>query len=400
MRLFPYPGMMFGCIFGVAAFLCSAAVQAEVLFNKQAIFPLQEMHVHSSSIVELPNGDLLTVWFHGSGERTADDVVLLGSRMKAGSDTWSPVFPMAETPNTPDCNPVLFLDNNERLWLFWIAVNANRWEQSILKYRYTDNWGGDGAPEWEWQDVLLLKPGEEFAEALSDGLDALDYYEPLWAEYAWPYTRLLKQAAQDQVKRDIGWMTRTALVTLDSGRILLPLYSDGFNVSLIAYSDDEGATWQTSDPIVGLGNIQPSLAVRKNGQIVAYMRDNGPLPKRIQVATSEDDGETWSTAEAMDLPNPGASVAVDMLQDGRWVLVYNDAERGRHNMTISLSDDEGATWSMSRILEADDEAMRYGYPFVIQDEDGILHVTYSSSGPDGATIIHLALHPDWIAGNS
>src|SRR5690554_484526 len=165
MRLFPYASLVFMGMFSVSLPFEHGAAQAEALFRKQAIFPLQEMHVHSSSIVELPNGDLLTVWFHGSGERTADDVALLGSRMKADTDTWSPVFPMADTPNTPDCNPVLFLDNNERLWLFWIAVNANRWEQSILKYRYTDNWDGDGAPDWEWQDVLLLKPGEEFADA-------------------------------------------------------------------------------------------------------------------------------------------------------------------------------------------------------------------------------------------
>jgi hypothetical protein len=28
------------------------------------------------SIIECPNGDLLACWFHGSGERTADDVVI------------------------------------------------------------------------------------------------------------------------------------------------------------------------------------------------------------------------------------------------------------------------------------------------------------------------------------
>ena len=375
------------------------AFTEEVLL-KQYIFPLQDKHVHSSSIVQLPNGDLLAVWFHGSGERTANDVILQGSRLKSGSDSWSPVFLMAETYNTPDCNPVLFLDNNHRLWLYWIAVNANRWEQSILKYRYTDNWAGEGAPEWEWQDVLLLKPGTSFSEAIAEGFDKLQFAEPLWAEYAPRYTRMLIEAAKDPVKRDIGWMTRTALLTLDNGRILMPLYSDGYNVSLVAFSDDHGMSWHCSAPIVGLGNIQPSLAVRSNGQIVAYMRDNGPPPKRIQKATSDDNGETWSVALPTDLPNPGASVVVEVLRNGHWVLVYNDAERGRHNMAVALSEDEGETWSYHRYLEKNESSEQsYGYPFIIEDADNVIHVTYSYRGPDGASITHTQFSPDWIKEN-
>jgi hypothetical protein len=34
------------------------------------IYPYQSEHVHGSSIVSLPNGDLLAAWFQGSGERT------------------------------------------------------------------------------------------------------------------------------------------------------------------------------------------------------------------------------------------------------------------------------------------------------------------------------------------
>ena len=61
----------------------------------------------------------------------------------------------------------------------------------------------------------------------------------------------------------------------------MPLYSDGFSFSLMAITDDWGATWKTSTPLVGFGNIQPSLARKKDGTLVAYMRDNGPPPKRL-----------------------------------------------------------------------------------------------------------------------
>ncbi|MHC4074033.1 MAG: exo-alpha-sialidase, partial [Planctomycetota bacterium] len=52
----------------------SIQVNTQPKIQDNPIFPLQGKHVHSSSIVECPNGDLLACWFHGSGERTADDV--------------------------------------------------------------------------------------------------------------------------------------------------------------------------------------------------------------------------------------------------------------------------------------------------------------------------------------
>ncbi|HSH16529.1 MAG TPA: exo-alpha-sialidase, partial [Verrucomicrobiae bacterium] len=70
--------------------LAGAATAAEAIpaFQSRLIFPAQEQHVHSSSLVELPNGDLLAVWFHGSGERTADDVVIQGARLRSGAIAW------------------------------------------------------------------------------------------------------------------------------------------------------------------------------------------------------------------------------------------------------------------------------------------------------------------------
>lgn len=103
----------------------SLSAAAAPQFAVKPIFPPQEKHVHSSSIVECPNGDLLVAWFHGSGERTANDVVIQGARKKAGAAAWSPVFLMADTQDLPDCNPVLFIDAKERLWLFWVPVVAN-----------------------------------------------------------------------------------------------------------------------------------------------------------------------------------------------------------------------------------------------------------------------------------
>jgi len=365
----------------------------------QFIFPLQGKHVHSSSIVQAANGDLLVCWYHGSGERWADDVLIHGARLKKGASQWSPVFLMADTPDIPDCNPILFIDPQQKLWLFWVAVKANRWEQSILRYKVSEDYERDGAPIWKWQDIIILKPGEKFAQALEKGFKELDVEEGAWAEYAPPYTRMLIEAAKDPVKRQCGWMPRIHPFVLPSGRILLPLYSDGFNLSLIAISDDNGLHWRASSPIVGIGPNQPTIVRKKDGTLVAYMRDDGDSPNRVLMATSKDDGETWSVARDTDIPNPGSSLEVVMLRDGRWVMVYNDTEDNRHSLAIAMSDDEGKTWKWKRKLEYSPNGERsFSYPSVIQTSDGLLNITYSYTDHGKETIKHSVVNVDWIMG--
>ncbi len=379
------------------ALLLLALLAPATVADTVPIFPPQEKHVHSSSIVECPNGDYLAVWFYGSGERKSNDVRLRGARLKKGETQWGPVFEMADTPDLPDCNPVMYIDADDKLWLIWLVVHTNRWERGILKYRTSTDYMGEGAPNWEWQDIILLKPGEGFGDALKQGFKEIGHPEPMWSEYAGSYTRMLVESASDPVKTDIGWMPRTPVITLKSGRIVLPLYSDGYNVSLMAYSDDKGATWQSSAPVVGLGNIQPAVVERSDGTLKAYMRDNGAMPKRIIEATSTDQGETWSIGTDMEFLNPGSSVSACALQGGRWVLVYNDAEQGRHNLAILLSEDEGKTWPYKKMLESsEDRSESFGYPTIMEGSDGLIHLSYTYKSPEGKTINYSTFSADSI----
>ncbi len=380
-----------------AAILTATVTTAEPLFETKNIFPIIDKHSHGSSIIECPNGDLLACWFHGSGERTADDVLIQGARLKKGAKAWGPVFLMADTPGFPDCNPVLYLDGKQRLWLFWLAVQANRWECGLLKYRRAENYQGDGAPDWSWQDVINLKPGEAFAKALEEGFDAIDYNEGMWGEYALPYHVLMNEAARDPYKRQTGWMPRIHPITLPSGRILLPLYSDGFNVSLVAISDDMGDTWRASLPIVGMGPTQPTLVRKKDGSIIAYLRDTGEGLNRVQASTSKDDGETWTPSVDTDIPNPDSSLQVLPLKDGAWLMIHNDTDDGRHRLAASLSEDEGATWAWKRYLEpSEKEGRSFSYPSVIQTRDGLVHMTYSYVAAGGERIRHCTINTEWV----
>jgi len=128
---------------------------------------------------------------------------------------------MVDTPDFPDCNPVLFIDGKDKLWLFWIVVQANRWERSILKYRTAVDYTADGPPKWQWQDIITLKPGEHFVQSIKEAFDVLITEDVVWAEYALPYHEMVIIASQDPVKRQTGWMTRIHPLVLPSGRILL-----------------------------------------------------------------------------------------------------------------------------------------------------------------------------------
>jgi len=383
---------------GVFSFNLSAQKK---IFDSTFIFPFQEKHVHSSSIIELPNGDLLSCWFEGSGERNANDVQVKGARLKKGSTNWSQPFLMADTPGQPDCNPVLFVDKSKKLWLFWIVVQANQWETSVLKYRTATDYLKNGSPNWSWQDVILLKPGEEFPKTIKSEFSAMKSRGLAWAEYAPQYEKMVYEAAKDKKKRETGWMSRIHPTVLPNGRILLPLYSDGFNLSLVAISDDQGATWKPSKPIVGYGNIQPSIVQKKDASLVAFMRDNGDSPGRVLKSISTDDGYSWTSAKKSNMINPGTSVDVINLKDGNWVMVYNDLEDGRYSVAISLSDDEGETWKWTKHLEKDDSKKgSFSYPSVIQTKNGLIHISYSYRiGENKKTIKHTSLDPNWIKRN-
>lgn len=367
----------------------------QVVIEEMLLFPMQEQHVHGSSIVALPNGDFLAAWFQGSGERTADDVKIMGSRLVKGEKKWSPPFLLADTPHLPDCNPVLFMNDEGKLFLVWIAVQANRWEHSILKFRTSDNYGRPGPPVWNWQDNILLKPDDQFAEEVSARLKELPRLTAGWAEYAPPYDRMIVAASQDPTKRSTGWMTRIKPLILQSGKILLPLYSDGFNLSLVAVSEDQGQSWLPGLPIVGRGPIQPALAQRKNGDIVALMRDSGDAPTRVQKSISKDEGHSWTVAEKTKIPNT-ASVELLTLQSGHWAFLGNDIDDGRYRVSLYLSDDEGESWKWEVYLEDEKKGTGgFSYPSLIQTEDGLLHLTYSYHvDGEGKSIKYISLDPE------
>ncbi len=421
----------------------------QLTIKKSIIFPLQKEHVHGPTVVELPNGDLLSAWFQGSGERWADDVRIMGSRLNSGDTIWCEPFLMADIAGFPDINPILFMDTQQRLWLMWYPVLANQWDSSIPMYRISDNFEQPGAPVWSWQDILFVKPGDKTERGIQPGdrfveevrkqleeyeayfisdllptfpAEQHDYILKRWNKYKDEVDSLasgknmmrsgkLNDGNEEKpailgypLSRRIGWQTKNKAVIM-SDRMIVPLYSDGFNCSLFAITDDLGKSWKYSNPVIGGIGIQPTIAILKDGSLAAYLRDNGPPPQRMQRTNSLDGGISWSIAKDTDIPNPGAGFDMTNLSSGEWVMVYNDLEDGRYDLTVAISDNDGASWKWKKQIEHDDRGIEKGtsshYPAIIQGANGIIHVVYSyhHKDRDGApdkTIMYASFPVSWI----
>jgi predicted neuraminidase len=411
--------MILSAIVTAAPFTIALAQNSEgaAFITSELIFPLEHWHNHASCIVEAPNGDLLVCWFHGSGERTADDVKIEGARLRRGATVWSQRFTLADTPGYPDTNCTMFIDPQGRLWLLWPTILANEWHTALMKYRISSDYVGDGPPRWQTSEVLHVTPGQEFQEAVTKYVDALERSlgggdlgdEPKERMQKW--LQELRVHAQDKLYRRLGWMTRAHPFVLDGTRLIVPLYSDGFSFSLMAFSDDWGQNWHTSTPLVGPGNIQPSIVQRRDGSLFTLMRDNGPAPKRLQESESRDRGESWSSVRDSDLPNPGSGAEITSLRNGHWVLISNDTERGRNSLAVQISEDEGKSWPWKRHLEFEPPepgAGSFHYPSIIQAQDGTLHASYSyhlarpdlpkdiDGDPAAKSIKHAHFNETWI----
>jgi len=389
-RVFPW-------LAGLLLFLNGLAANAgadEPFCERKAIFPANPKHNHASCLAETTPGRLLAVWYSGSGERTADDVVIEGAWRNRGQSQWGPKFLVADTPDYPDCNPALFLAPDRSLWLFWPTILDHRWEGALLKYAKGHPIGEDpGPPRWSRTGVLHITP-QGFAAAMQRAIATLSESER--ARYR-PQLEEIERRSRDELYQRLGWMPRVHAVALPSGRWVLPLYSDTFSASIMLISDDRGETWRTGKPLIGFGNIQPSLVRKNDGVLVAFMRDNGPH-HRIRLSTSPDDGVSWSGVIDSPFPNPGAGIEAIRLANGRWVLVYNDTAQGRHSLAISVSDDEGATWRWTRHLErAAPGQGQFHYPSLIQAADGSIHLTYTYRlKGQGSTIEYIHLNEAWL----
>ena len=309
--------VLFLCLFSVSL---SAKIFEEFVFENPPF-----ASCHASTLTETASGKLLCAYFAGSEEGARDVGIWLSVQTETG---WSEPRLLAKDPEAPCWNPVLFtLPSGEILLFYKVGLRPSSWS-GVLQRSYDE--GASWTP----------------AEPLPAGIVGPAKSKPLLL----PDGTLLCGSSIETWRRWGCWIDLTS---------------------------DQGKTWTKSTPInlptTVMGIIQPTLFFTPAGDLRLLARSYNT--EAICTAVSQDGGKSWSEAEPTELPNPNAGIDAVRLQSGQIVLAYNHSTTKRTPLNLALSDDGGAHWQPSLVLEK--TPGEYSYPSIIQTKDGRIHIAYT-----------------------
>jgi len=288
--------------------------------------PTTYAYNHASTIIEAANGDLLTAWGAGS-EELADDCVIVLSRKRPGETTWSEPIVVADKPGYADANPVLLAGEGDELRLFYVEMFGDSFCLGRVMERVSRDHGLTWGPP---RDAL----------------------------------------------KTVCTMIRNHILITRSGRWVMPAYQQAIYQSQFLLSEDRGATWSATGGLLtpSANNLQPAVVELSDGSLYALMRTGGGNNETWE-GRSTDGGRTWKLGQRPELPNPNSGLDLIRLSGGQLVLAYNPSKTERTPLSVSISNDEGRTWSAPQTIE-DGEA-QLSYPSLWQSSDGAIHLTYS-----------------------
>jgi predicted neuraminidase len=288
---------------------------------------------HASTIMRLKDGSFLIAWFAGEKEKN-DNVGIWMTRGRPHQ--WAAPFEVAKIRNDAHWNPVLARSPDGRIFLFFkVGKDTEYWET--------------------W-----VKTSDD------EGLH--------WS------------SAGELVKGDKGGRgpVRSRPIILSDGSWLAGASHEfkGFHC-FTDRSTDSGRSW-IATPYLGLSDstlvgkelIQPTLWESAPGQVHMLIRSE--LGKIFR-SDSKDYGRNWSPIYPTSLPNPNSGIDVVKMDDGTLVLAYNPDARNdgdRAPLLLSLSQDNGSTWSKGFVVEEGKGDDEFSYPGLIRFGD-TLALTYT-----------------------
>ncbi|MEZ0389263.1 MAG: exo-alpha-sialidase [Verrucomicrobium sp.] len=195
-------------------------------------------------------------------------------------------------------------------------------------------------------------------------------------------------------------------IQLKTGRLVVPVWlstGTGGNahrpsVTSTIYSDDQGKTWKAGDVAVPCTEewINPNETVAielADGSVMLNVRSESKKHRRL-VTVSKDGATGWSKPEFDEaLLEPICmggiarySLAGDASRGGKTRIVFSNPDnlaredgkaqegknRDRKNVSVKLSEDEGKTWTVSKVLEPGFS----GYSDIVVTQDGTILCLY------------------------
>ena len=295
---------------------------------------------------------------YSQGADLQGDIDVAMSRSTDGGSTWEamkPIIDMGEFGGLPQDengigDPAVLVDrSNNTIWV------AGIWAH-----------GHPGKRNW-WASKQGMKPAETSQFILSKSEDdGLTWSAPI--------------NITEQIKAK-GWYLLLQGpgkgITLKDGTLVFPAqFKDEKQMpySTIIYSKDHGKTWG-----IGTGaksnTTEAQVVELSDGTLMLNMRDNRRGSRSVY--TTKDLGTTWTTHEtsrkALIEPVCMASlISFDHPTKGKILFFSNpNSTKGRTNITIKTSFDEGKTWPVENQLELYEDGS-YGYScLTVVDENNI-----------------------------
>lgn len=199
-------------------------------------------------------------------------------------------------------------------------------------------------------------------------------------------------------------------LVLKTGRLLVPIWlstgkeGGGHRPSCVAtiYSDDQGKTWQCGDIVVNtpeLKNPSETIAVElADGRVMLNIRSENPEHRRA-VSISKNGATGWSKVKLdQQLYESICMASILRLRDNEGIvfaspnpvgLGESEKSRKRANMTLRLSNDQGESWPVTKVLHAGASA----YSDLAQGSDGTVYCLYER---DGHNIVCASFDLAWL----
>ncbi len=99
-----------------------------------------------------------------------------------------------------------------------------------------------------------------------------------------------------------------------------------------------------------------------------------------------------SAVDDLKIPNPGSSLHTLALPNGEWLMVNNNLEKGRNELHLNHSKDEGKTWrTIMEIEKSDNPEDSFSYPTLISSKNDEIHLSYSLRKQTKKTIVHAVI---------
>jgi len=150
-------------------------------------------------------------------------------------------------------------------------------------------------------------------------------------------------------------------------------YMDGRYTTVYA-SADKGATW------VLRGKAYIPQALNFDETVITELTD-GTLWMTVRTARraiyqsfSYDKGATWTFGAESGFANPSTRFQFFRTQSGALCAIWNDSPSARTDLKISLSYDDGNTWTAPLMLYAD----KCSYPDFSIEKDGTIHIVFDT----------------------